>query len=273
MSAKRIEEIFAQLRDAGGRGLMPFLCAGRPSLEALPELLLAVEEAGAHIVEVGFPFSDPIADGPVIAQAMHRALQQGVTPAGVFEAVADARSQGLGLGLVAMVSVSIVHRMGLARFACEAAQAGFDGLIVPDCPVEESDPLAQAAQEADLTLSLLAAPTSSDARLARIADRSSGFVYLLARLGVTGARDQAPSVEEHVARLRRVTDLPVACGFGVASAEHVARVVAHADAAIVGSALVERIERAGSAADAVEQARRFVRELARGLPQTRVERS
>ncbi len=273
MSASRIKRIFAQLRDEKARGLMPFLCAGRPTLDALPEQLLAVEEAGAHVVEVGFPFSDPIADGPVIAQAMHRALEQGVTPAGVFEAVAKARSQGLRLGLVAMVSVSIVHRMGTARFASEAAQAGFDGLIVPDCPVEESDAPAQAAQEADLTLSLLAAPTSSDERLARIADRSSGFVYLLARLGVTGARDQAPSVEEHVARLRRVTDLPIACGFGVASAEHVARVVAHADAAIVGSALVGRIERAGSAAEAVEQARRFVHELAQGLPQGCVERS
>lgn len=261
----RIDDIFASLRASKRKALMPFLCAGRPTLAALPDLLSAVEDAGASVVEIGIPFSDPIADGPVIAAAMHKALQDGVTPQQVFDTVRSARS-ATNLGLVAMVSVSLVHRKGLDRFAAEARDAGFDGLIVPDAPVEESDPIRAAADRAGLSLSLLVAPTTSADRAARIVAACSGFVYLLARTGITGERDAAPEIAEPVRRLRTLTDLPIACGFGISTADQVQAVVRHADAAIVGSALVRRMESAiADGDDPVVTARTFVAQLSAGL--------
>lgn len=261
----RIDDIFANRRADGERALMPFLCAGRPSLAALPDLLGAMERSGASIVEIGIPFSDPIADGPVIAAAMHKALVDGVTPARVLEAVQSARPS-TQLGLVAMVSVSIVQRSGYDRFAQEARDAGFDGLIVPDAPVEEAAPIRSAADAAGLSLSLLIAPTTSPARAKRIVEACSGFVYLLARTGITGERDDAPDIADAVRRLRDLTDLPIACGFGISTADQVRAVVRHADAAIVGSALVRRIEMAqDDGADPLEAAETFVSDLGAGL--------
>lgn len=266
-ATSRIPAIFKELRELGHKGLMPFICAGRPSMDALPDVLRAAQEAGGHIVEVGFPFSDPIADGPVIAAAMHEALTTGVTPQQIFDEVARVRSE-LDIGLIAMVSVSIVHRMGAERFVNDATAAGFDGFIFPDAPVDEARSLVDCVESAGRTVTLLAAPTSPDDRLRRICDMSSGFVYLLARLGVTGEQTVAPTIEPHVRRLRSLTDLPIACGFGISTAAHVRDIVAHADAAIVGSALVRRIERAfadkgeDAAVDAVHNC---VSELAEGL--------
>lgn len=262
----RIPSIFESLRAEGRRALMPFICGGRPTLASTGAMLGALERAGASIVEIGVPFSDPIADGPVIAAAMHTALVEGVTPAGVFEAVAEARGS-VNLGLVAMASVSLVQRgEGVRAFCARAAEAGFDGFIFPDAPLEEADELVEVAGEAGLTASLLVAPTTPPARAAAIAAKCSGFVYLLARAGITGERDDAPDVERAVAGIRSATDLPIAVGFGISSPEHVAAVVRHADAAIVGSALVRRIESAvSSGTDPVEEAERFVAELALGL--------
>lgn len=262
----RVVETFGRLRSEGRRGLAPFLCAGRPGLDRLPELLQGVEEAGASIVEIGVPFSDPIADGPVIAAAMHRALLEGVTPAKILDALEKARPR-TSLALVAMVSVSIVHRAGAEAFARRAAAAGFDGLIVPDAPVDESGPIRAAADAAGLTLSLLVAPTTPPDRARRIVEACTGFVYLIARAGITGERDRAPEIEARVRAIRAVSDLPIACGFGISSAAQVRDVVRHADAAIVGSALVRRIEAAiESHADPVQIARAFVADLATGLP-------
>lgn len=261
----RIDDIFDAKQAAGEKALMPFLCAGRPSLEALPDLLAGVESAGASIVELGFPFSDPIADGPVIAAAMHRALEEGVTVDAIFNAVEKARPT-LKLGLVAMVTVSIVTRWGAERFLDRAAEAGFDGCIFPDAPLEEAESLVGAAGERGLTASLLISPTTTDDRAVRIAALSTGFVYLVARIGITGERSETPDIGARVAALRSITDLPIACGFGVSTSEHVRAVVEHADAAIVGSSLVHLIEKAsGAGADPVAQGARFVEELAAGL--------
>lgn len=261
----RIETIFAERRGGGKKCLAPFVVAGRPSVEALGDVLRAVEGAGASIVEVGFPFSDPIADGPVIAEAMHHALEDGATTGGVFEALAAARDS-IGLGIVAMVSVSIVGRIGNQAFVERAKAAGVDGFIFPDLPVEESAELLSVVRGAGLTASLLIAPTTPMARAERIARACSGFIYMLARTGITGERDDAPEIGERVAQLRGVTDLPIACGFGISTAAQVRAVVEHADAAIVGSALVRRMEAAiAEGGDAVRVAGEFVGELAEGL--------
>lgn len=273
----RIDSIFRNLRASNRRALMPFICGGHPTLAATTAALPALERAGASIVEVGIPFSDPIADGPVIAAAMHDALAAGVTPEMVFASIADSRRRGATLGVIAMVSVSIVHRIGVNRLVVAAKQTGIDGFIVPDVPVEESDALAGTVRDAGLTLSLLVAPTTPHARAEHIVKSCSGFVYLLARAGITGESSDSsidvPGIRARVERLRAMTALPIACGFGISTAEQVKSVVspasaggAGADAAIVGSALVKRMSRAASLGrDAVEEVEAFVRALAAGL--------
>lgn len=236
---ERIASIFAELRRAGRGGVMPFICGGYPKPGDTASTIEALAGAGASIVEVGIPFSDPIADGPVIAAAMHEALKLGATPRSVFAEVSQARPR-VNIGIVAMCSISIVARMGGAPgFARAAQEAGFDGLIIPDAPLEESGELVAAARKNNLALSLLIAPTTPADRAKEIARACSGFVYLLARAGITGVSDQAPDVRERVAMIRTATDLPIACGFGISRAEHVRAVIRDgADAAIVGSALV-----------------------------------
>jgi tryptophan synthase alpha chain len=262
----RIDTIFADLRAANRRALMPFLCAGRPSAASLPDMLLAMERAGASIVEVGFPFSDPIADGPVIAAAMHEALQAHITPRQILDGVKSARDKGLAIGLVAMVSVSIVQRIGAERFIADAKASGFDGFIFPDAPFDESDDLLSRVRDAGLTASMLIAPNTPNERAAAIARACSGFIYLLARVGITGERADAPEIAGRVAQLRKVTDLPIACGFGIANPDQVRAVVEHADAAIVGSALVRRIEDAiANGSDPLAAAESFVKDLEEGL--------
>ena len=253
----RIDDIFAELRGEGRTALMPFVTAGYPALEATAAVVPALEEAGAHIVELGIPFSDPIADGPVIAASMHEALLGGVTPTAVFDVVRQLRSQ-TKLGLLAMVSDSIVHRMGAARFVSEAADAGFDGLIIPDIDVESAGTVGSLAQDHGMSLSLLIAPTTGEDRISRITSLCSGFVYLLARVGITGEREAAPDITDQVRMVRRHTDLPIAVGFGISRPEHVAAVTASADGAIVGSALVRRM---GNAKDPVQEAVSFIRPL------------
>jgi len=262
----RVAEAFDRLRAEGRRGLAPFVVAGRPGLDRLGETLEALEGAGATMVELGVPFSDPIADGPVIAAAMHRALTDGgVRPHAILDAVAQARGR-VTIPLVAMVSVSIVHRLGPAAFCRDAAAAGLDGLIVPDAPVDEAAPIRAEAAGAGLTFSHLVGPQTTGDRLARTVGASTGFVYLLARAGVTGERADAPDIAGRVAAIRTQTDLPVACGFGISTPEQVRAVVRHADAAIVGSALVRRIEDAILAGrDPVADAADAVADLARGL--------
>jgi tryptophan synthase alpha chain len=247
---------------------MPFICGGYPARETTAAALLALEHAGASIVEIGIPFSDPIADGPVIAAAMHEALGTGATPLEVFNQVASVRDR-LNIGLVAMCSVSIVQRMGGPdSFARNAKAAGFDGLIIPDVPLEEAGQIIAAGKATNLTVSLLVAPTTPPERAAEIARASTGFVYLLARTGITGERADAPDVTRLVAQIRRATDLPIACGFGISRPEHVAALIGPggADAAIIGSAIVRRMGQArAEGKDPVGEAQTFVRHLATGL--------
>lgn len=267
----RIPAIFDSLRSRRRPGLMPFICGGHPSLDATAQAIPALARAGASVIEVGIPFSDPIADGPVIAAAMHEALAGGVTARSVMGAVRRGRDApgGGDVGLVAMVSVSIVQRLGVREFVREAKDAGFDGLIVPDAPVEEAAELVGPVHDVGLTLSLLVAPTTPPERAKRIVAACSGFVYVLARVGITGseggARVDHSALGQRVAELRTMTDLPLAVGFGISSAEDVRAVVgAGADAAIVGSALVKAMGGAGDGG-APAAAERFARELASGL--------
>ena len=261
-ATNRIDAIFADLRSSGGKALMPFVCGGHPSLDAFTAMIEAAERAGASVVEVGIPYSDPIADGPVIASAMHEALTAGVTVEQVFERVRAVRER-VSIALVAMVSVSIVNGVGGPAAFCERAKAaGFDGLIVPDSPWEESKAIHDACVANGLTLSLLIAPTTPKERAVEIATRCTGFVYLIARAGITGEQQDAPEIAGRVAALREVTELPIACGFGISTAEHVRAVVEHADAAIVGSALVRRVS---GSQDPAGEAEGFLRELAGGL--------
>lgn len=258
----RIDRIFQSLRGDDRKALMPFLCGGFPSLDSTGPMIEAAERAGASVVEIGVPYSDPIADGPVIASAMHEALLAGSTVERLFEAVRGVRER-VSIGLVSMVSASIIGGLGgPERFCPLARDAGFDGLIVPDAPLEESEALAGAAGESGLTLSLLIAPSTPSERAAAIAARCTGFVYLIARAGITGERDRAPEIADRVSALREVTDLPIACGFGISTAEHVRSVVTDADAAIVGSALVRRL---AEATDPARETEDFLAELSSGL--------
>ncbi len=267
MQANRIDTIFADLRGSGGKALMPFITAGDPDLATTIRLLEAAQDAGASICEIGIPFSDPIADGPVIQASMSRALDQGLRVEQVFAAVAEARPR-LTIGLVAMVSYSIVHRMGLSSFIARAKAAGFDGFIFPDLPLAEAGPARAAVAEAGLILSMLIAPTTPIERAEQIAAASTGFVYVVSRPGITGATEALPpELPERLGRLRGVTDLPMAVGFGISTAAQVRDVVRVADAAIVGSALVAQIhQHAQTSADAAVQATRAaVAHLAAGL--------
>jgi tryptophan synthase alpha chain len=261
MPTSRIDTIFATLRREGRTALMPFVTAGDPSLEVTGRLLTSLPAAGASIIELGIPFSDPIADGPVIAASMHRALEAGVTPRRVFEMVRNRRDE-VDAGLLAMVSDSIVQRIGPDRFVDDALAAGFDGLIVPDIDLDAAASISDRAGAGGLSFSLLVAPTTTADRLERIAPLCRGFIYMLARAGLTGEQRELPPIAPRIAEIRRVSDLPIAVGFGISGAEHVAAVTRVADAAIVGSALVRRLH---ETRDPVKSATAFVEELAQGL--------
>lgn len=240
---------------------MPFITAGFPSLDVTAEAIPALEAAGASVVELGIPFSDPIADGPVIAASMHEALLSGVTPSSVLEVVRQVRGR-VTIGLIAMVSYSIVERMGVERFIDEAASAGVDGLILPDIDFAAAGRVGSMAEARGLSFSLLIAPTTPEDRIAELTKACRGFVYVLARTGITGERSAAPEVAERVEIIRRHTDLPLAVGFGISTAEHVAAVTEVAEAAIVGSALVRRMT---EAADPIAAAASYTAALAAGL--------
>lgn len=265
----RIDALFRDLRARNGKALMPFVTAGDPDLAATAQLLQACQRSGGAICELGFPFSDPIADGPVIQASMTHALAKGVRPGQILDMVRQVRPS-LSIGLVAMVSYSIVHKLGTAKFVADCKAAGIDGFIFPDLPVEESEQTSKLVKDAGLIMSLLIAPTTPIERARKIAQASSGFVYVLARAGITGMRSDLPAdLTARIDDLRKVTDLPIAVGFGIATAAHVKQVCAAADAAIVGSAIMRRIadeREKGSASGAiVSNIEHFVKELAGGL--------
>ncbi len=242
----RITTRFQRLRDEGAMGLVAYITAGDPSLEATTAYVLALAEAGADVVELGVPFSDPVADGPTIQRASERALRAGTTLTGVLDVVRAVRAKS-DVPLVLFSYYNPILQRGLERFATEAAAAGADGVLATDLTPEESAGYQAAMHARSLDTIFLAAPTSPDARLDIIARASSGFLYLISRTGVTGAKDTLPDdLPNLVRRARRFTNLPIAVGFGISLPGHVSVLGGLADAAVVGSALVEEIERAPS---------------------------
>jgi tryptophan synthase alpha chain len=242
-----IDSTFAALREKRHLALMPFIPAGYPDLATTAALLPALEKAGANLIEIGIPFSDPIADGPTIQAAFTAALAKGLTLADIFQTVATARPK-VSIPLVAMVSYSIVYRYGLDRFLADAKRAGFDGLILPDLPPPEAAAVCAKVQAAGLATTLLVAPTTSEARRKEIADLCTGFVYYLSISGITGERDRLPeNIENNLRQLRALTKRPVCVGFGISRPEHLAQLAPLADGVIVGSAIVKKITQMGPA--------------------------
>src|ERR1700731_2884745 len=248
-------------------GLVVYVTCGDPDLATTRAIVLSAIEAGADVIELGVPFSDPVADGPVIQRASERALKQRTTLAQVLTLAADVRQHAQSTGMIVFSYLNPILRMGMEKFCTVARHAGVDGVLVTDLPVEEADEYLREMKANDLAPVFLAAPTSPDVRLKRIAEASRGFVYAVSRTGVTGARQQlASDAQTLVKRLRRVTKLPVALGFGISTTEQFAAVGEFADAVVVGSAIVETIERnRGREAAAVGE---FVRGLVGGSGNT-----
>ena len=251
-------------------GLVVYLTAGDPSLEATAAIAVAAIDVGADVIELGVPFSDPLADGPVIQRASERAVARGTRLVDVLQLAHEIRAARSAAGLVIFSYLNPILRYGMQRFADDAAAAGVDGVLVTDLIVEEAGEYLAEMARAKLAPIFLAAPTSPDERLEAIATHSKGFVYAISRVGITGKQQTMTSdAAALVARIRRWTGLPVAVGFGISNAEHVAQVAEFADAAVIGSAIVELIERS-TAETAPGAVARFIRGL--HLPQAALAR-
>jgi tryptophan synthase alpha chain len=259
----RITQAFARLQEAGRTALMPYITIGHPAPALTPELVAALVDGGADLVELGIPFSDPLADGATIQQATQVALQAGTTVDSCFETVAEVRRRGIDAPLILMGYYNPILQRGTEDFCADAAAAGADGLIVPDLPPEEAVDLRTACQANGLDLIFLLAPTSDAGRIERVLELATGFVYLVSLVGVTGARDHLPpDLEAFVQRVRGATDLPLAVGFGISSPEEAHRVAQVADGVIVGSAIVQR---AATSEDPQQAVGEFIRSLRQGL--------
>lgn len=262
----RIAKTFERLNAAGQVGLIPFLTAGDPNLETTEQLLLHLAESGADLIELGVPFSDPMADGPIIQAASERALAAGTTLQGILDLVRRVRFQ-TQIPVVLMGYFNPVFRYGCARFAKAAAEAGVDGVLLVDLPAEQRDEIHPFLQEAGVDFIQLIAPTTPEPRMRELAACGEGFLYFVSMTGVTGAQQaDAQSIAPLVARLRQLSPVPVAVGFGIntpAAAESVGR---HADAVVVGSALVRIIAEYAGTPELCERAVDFVRSLKKALP-------
>ncbi|MDU4959598.1 MAG: tryptophan synthase subunit alpha [Sporomusaceae bacterium] len=236
-----IAAAFKRLRLNNEKALITYIAAGDPDLAATRQLVLQMAASGADLIELGLPYSDPVADGPVIQQASLRALQGGVTTQAVLDLVAVLR-QDTEIPLILMAYYNSLLQYGLERFAAAAAAAGVDGLIIPDLPLEESEELRQQTDAHGLDLIMLVAPTTPPARIARVAAASRGFLYCVSVTGVTGTRPAANELQAFLAEVRRQTCLPIAVGFGIATPEQAAAAAAAADGAIVGSAVISVLE-------------------------------
>jgi tryptophan synthase alpha chain len=257
----RITERFARLRRDRQPGLVTYTTAGDPDLARSAEILKALDRAGADVLEVGVPFSDPLADGPVIQRAAERALAAGGCLRSALLMIETVRPH-VSAPIVVFSYANPLMRMGVSAFAARAAGAGVDGVLALDLPIEEAGSFRAEMARAGLDTIFLLSPTTSDARIARAAELGSGFLYGISRLGVTGARDTVASgAEALVRRIRERTSLPIALGFGISRPEHVAQVAAYADAAVVGSALVSTIAEAGTSPELIDRVEEYVRWL------------
>lgn len=257
----RIDSRFAELRAAGKRAFVAYICAGDPTLDATIDIVLGLERAGADVVELGLPFSDPLADGVVNQMAADRALKAGATTAGVLDMIRRLRTRSQ-IPLVLFTYLNPVYTYGYERFHRDAAAAGADGVLVLDLPPDEAEQNAELKPTPDLRHIQLVAPTSAPERIASIARSAEGFVYYVSRLGVTGAQSEvAGGIAEQVAVIRGTTTVPVCVGFGVSSPEQAATVAAMADGVVVGSAIVKLIEKHGAEPDVTERVEALVKPL------------
>jgi len=257
----RLHDTFARIRDQHAPGLVTYVTAGDPDLDRTAGILRALDRAGADVLEVGVPFSDPLADGPVIQRATERALAAGTTLSSVLDLLQSMRGE-LDAPIVIFSYANPILRLGAERFADRAREAGVDGVLILDLPIEEADESRAMLARRGIDTILLLSPTTTDVRLRRAAELGSGFLYAISRLGVTGARDSlAEGAQEMVRRIRTVSDLPVALGFGISKPDHVREVGQWADAAVVGSALVDVIAREGASRDLNTRVEEYVRWL------------
>lgn len=258
--ANRINEKFTQLKTAKRGGFIPFIVAGDPDLHVTGQLIAELARNGASVVELGVPFSDPVADGVTIQAASERALKNPISVEAILNTVAGVRRAGCEVPLILFSYFNPILQFGLEKFAEKAVEAGIDGILVTDLVPEEAEEFRSILAAKDLALIMLAAPTSSDERLQKICEKASGFVYAVSRAGVTGAQASMSSDAENlVQRLRKFTDLPIAVGFGISSAEQVAETWKYADAAVVGSAIVAEIARLAPAS--VENSEALVEQI------------
>ncbi len=266
----RIDERFERLKSSNRGGFISFIVAGDPDLRTTKNLILVLARQGADVIELGVPFSDPVADGVTIQASAERALRNPINVGGILEIVADVRREKCETPIILFSYFNPILQFGLKKFATEAVKSGVDGILITDLIVEESEEFRRILTANDLALIALAAPTSSDERLAKICASASGFVYAVSRAGVTGARIETSSAAENlVSRLRKFTGLPVVVGFGISSAAHVSETWRYADAAVVGSAIVAEMMNLAPNADEVPQ--KFVEKIgefaARLLPE------
>jgi len=257
----RIPETFQQLKREGRKGFVPFITAGDPDLQTTHDLIVELARVDASVIELGVPFSDPMADGPVIQRASERALRHGFGLPEIFDVVRSVRKQ-TNVPIVLFSYFNPLLQLGLDKLVREAEHAEVDGIIVTDLAPEEAGRFRSMLRAHEIDLIFLVAPTSTDERLRMIAERASGFIYAVSRAGVTGAREEVSAeAEKLVGRVRAVSDLPVAVGFGVSKPEHVRDVWRYADAAVVGSAIVDLIESSVGQPDLVELVGQFASSL------------
>ena len=251
-NSTRIGQLFARLKSENRKGMIAYLTAGDPSLEDTPDLVAALERGGADLIELGVPFSDPVADGPVIQQAGDRALRNGATLAKVLAVAAKIRERS-EIPLLLFTYLNPALRYGFGKLARDAKAAGIDGCLLTDASVEEAGVYVRVMREAGIDTVFMAAPTSTDHRLKLVAEYSSGFVYLVSRAGITGERQtMSDTALPLIERMRALTDLPLAMGFGISTREHVAAISAQADAVVVGSAIVRQIGKDPAGIQALE---------------------
>lgn len=256
-----ISAAFDRLRREGRTGLVTYTTLGDPDLPRSAEILKAIDRAGADVLEVGVPFSDPLADGPVIQRATERALAKGGSLRAALSVIERIRGD-VAAPIVLFSYANPLFRMGLQAFAARAASAGVNGVLALDLPIEEADEFRQRLAAVGLDTIFLLSPTTTDARIRKAAELGRGFLYGISRLGVTGARDRvAEGAEGLIRRIRAITGMPVALGFGISRPEHVAEVGAYADAAVVGSALVSLIAEASGSPQLIERVEDYVRGL------------
>lgn len=258
----RITEKFNEMKSENRCGFIPFIVAGDPDLATTKNLLLEFSKQDATVIELGFPFSDPVADGVTIQAAGERALRRKISVNEILNLVSEIRNEGCETPIILFSYFNPILRFGLKEFAAHAKNCGVDGVLITDLIPEEAEEFRSILAEKDLCLIMLAAPTSSDERLKKICEKAGGFVYAVSRAGVTGAKnDLRKEAKSLVNRLRNFTDLPIAVGFGISTNEQIREVCRYANAAVVGSAIVSEIEKSIETGDVTEKVRRFTEKL------------